>query len=193
MLPEYQHLVICQVARSKLLSWIGDIMSVEFSNAYQEVLLENLDAILKQNFMFQTRIKLFEKQTNVQVELQAKIDELTAKYQDVLGQVGKAEQYKIQADNNNAIVQEKTRIQSALNDTMRKVSGLESGLEAKQKEILDKDKELLDLKTYISKLEETVPATKLKKINTVKTEEILSVDSTVNNLFKIKVEDGSTF
>ena len=168
-------------------------MSVEFSNAYQEVLLENLDAILKQNFMFQTRIKLFEKQTNVQVELQAKIDELTAKYQDVLGQVGKAEQYKIQADNNNAIVQEKTRIQSALNDTMRKVSGLESGLEAKQKEILDKDKELLDLKTYISKLEETVPATKLKKINTVKTEEILSVDSTVNNLFKIKVEDGSTF
>ena len=58
-------------------------MSVEFSNAYQEVLLENLDAILKQNFMFQARLKLFEKQANVQSELQAKIDELTGRYKDV--------------------------------------------------------------------------------------------------------------
>ena len=168
-------------------------MSVEFSNAYQEVLLENLDAILKQNFMFQARLKLLEKQANVQVELQAKLDELTVRYQDVLGQVGKAEQYKVQADSNDAIVQEKTRIQSALNDTMRKVSGLESSLEAKQKEVLDKDKELLDLKTYISKLEENLPATKLKKINTVKSEEVLSIDSVANDLFKLKVQDGNTF
>ena len=168
-------------------------MSVEFSNAYQEVLLENLDAILKQNFMIQARLKLLEKQAIGQAELQAKLNDLTVKYQDVLGQVDKAEQYRIQADSNDAIVQEKTRIQSALNDTMRKVSGLESGLEAKQKEILDKDAELLDLKTYISKLEETVSATKLKKINTVKTEEILSIDSAANDLFKLKVEDGSTF
>jgi len=168
-------------------------MSVEFSNAYQEVLLENLDAILKQNFMFQARLKLLEKQANVQSELQAKLDELTVRYQDVLGQVGKSEQYKVQADSNDAIVQEKTRIQSALNDTMRKVSGLENSLEAKQKEVLDKDKELLDLKTYISKLEENLPATKLKKINTVKSEEVLSIDSVANDLFKLKVEDGNTF
>jgi chromosome segregation ATPase len=168
-------------------------MSVEFSNAYQEVLLENLDAILKQNFMFQARLKLLEKQANVQAELQAKLDELTVRYQDVLGQVDKTEQYKVQADSNEAIVQEKTRIQSALNDTMRKVSGLESSLEAKEKQIADKDAELLDLKTYISKLEENLPATKLKKINTVTPEEVLSIDSAANNLFKIKVEDGSTF
>ena len=76
---------------------------------------------------------------------------------------------------------------------MRKVSGLENSLEAKQKEILDKDKELLDLKTYISKLEENLPATKLKKINTVKSEEVLSIDSVANDLFKLKVEDGNTF
>jgi hypothetical protein len=168
-------------------------MSVEFSNAYQEVLIENLDSILKQNFMFQARLKLFEKQANGQVELQTKLDELTVKYQDVLGQVGKAEQYKIRADSNESIVQEKTRIQSALNDTMRKVSEMESSLEAKQKDILNKNTELLDLKTYISKLEETIPATKLKKINTVKPEEVLSIDSAINDLFKIKIDDGSTF
>ena len=168
-------------------------MSVEFSNAYQEVLIENIDSILKQNFMFQARLKLFEKQANGQAELQAKLDDVTAKYQDVLGQVGKAEQYKIRAESNDTIVQEKNRIQSALNDTMRKVSELESSLEAKQKDILNKNAELLDLKTYISKLEETIPATKLKKINTVKPEEILSIDSAVSDLFKIKVDEGSTF
>ena len=44
-------------------------MSVEFSNAYQEVLLENLDVILKQNFMMQARLKLFEKETNLRAEV----------------------------------------------------------------------------------------------------------------------------
>jgi hypothetical protein len=52
---------------------------------------------------------------------------------------------------------------------------------------------LLELKNYISKLEENLPATKLKKINTVKPEETLSIDSAVSDLFKIKAEDGSTF
>jgi chromosome segregation ATPase len=168
-------------------------MSVEFSNAYQEVLLENLDSILKQNFMFQARLKLLERQTASQAELQAKLDELTVRHQDVLGQVGKAESYRIQAESNDAIVQEKTRIQSALNDTMKKVSGLESSLEVLKKEILDKDAELLDLKAYIPKLEETVPAIKLKKTNTVKPEEVLPINSTVNNRSKTKVEDGNTF
>ena len=168
-------------------------MSVEFSNAYQEVLLENLDSILKQNFMFQARLKLLEKQSNGQAELQAKLDELTATHQQALQQIGQTQHYKVQAESNDAIVQEKSRIQSALNDAMKKMSGLESSLEAKQKEILDKDAELLELKNYISKLEENLPATKLKKINTVKPEEILSIDSAVSDLFKIKVEDGSTF
>ena len=168
-------------------------MSVEFSNAYQEVLIENLDSILKQNFMFQARLKLFEKQANGQVELQTKLDELTVKYQDVLEQVGKTEQYKIRADSNESIVQEKTRLQSALNDTMRKVSELESSLEAKQNDILNKNAELLDLKTYISKLEEIISATKLKKTNTVKPEEVLSINSAVNGLSKIKFDDGGTF
>ena len=168
-------------------------MNVEFSNAYQEVLLENLDVILKQNFMMQTRLKLLEKEANVRAEMQAKIDELTVKHQEALEQIGQTQHYKTQAESNDAIVQEKSRIQSALNDAMKKMSGLESSLEAKQKEILDKDAELLELKNYISKLEESLPATKLKKINTVKPEEILSIDSAVSDLFKIKVEDGSTF
>ena len=171
-------------------------MSVEFSNAYQEVLLENLDAILKQNFMFQARIKLFEKEANSKAELQAKLDDVTAKYQSVLEQVGVAEQYKTRADDNDAIVQEKTRIQSALNDTMRELASCKGVLEVKDKEVLAKNTELEQLKSRIVELEKLIPpepAPKVVKKLTVKSEEIKPIDSVSNTPLKIKVDDGSSF
>ena len=126
-------------------------MSVEFSNAYQEVLLENIDSILKQNFMFQTQLKLVEKEANIKTELQAKLDDVTVRYQQALEQVGQAEQYKAQASSNDAIVQEKSRIQSALNDTMRELGVTKSELEKSQSEVAE-------LKTRIKELEKLVPA-----------------------------------
>jgi len=174
-------------------------MSVEFSNAYQEVLLENLDAILKQNFMFQARIKLFEKEANSKAELQAKLDDVTAKYQSVLEQVGAAEQYKTRADDaddNDAIVQEKTRIQSALNDTMRELASCRGALEVKDKEVLTKNTELKQLKSRIVELGKLIPpepAPKVVKKLTVKSEEIKPIDSVPNTPLKIKVDDGSSF
>lgn len=161
-------------------------MSVEFSNVYQEVLLENIDAILKQNFIFQAKLKLFEREANNREELQAKVNELTALYQDSLARIGKAEQYKVRAESNDAIVQEKTRIQSALNDTMKKVETLSNSLETTEKE-------LSELKEYVAKLETVVPVNKLKKLNTVKVEETKPVDSAPVDLLAFKVEDGSTF
>ena len=35
-------------------------MSVEFSNAYQEILLDNFNSVIKQNLMFQTQLKMAE-------------------------------------------------------------------------------------------------------------------------------------
>lgn len=161
-------------------------MSVEFSNAYQEVLLENIDAILKQNFIFQTKLKLFEKEANNRAELQAKVNELTELYQDSLARINKAEQYKSRAESSDAIVQEKTRIQSALNDSMKKVATLSMSLETTEKE-------LSELKDYVSKLESIVPVTKLRKINTVKVEELKPEEPAPVDLLAFKVEDGSTF
>lgn len=162
-------------------------MSVEFSNAYQEVLLENLDSILKQNFMFQTRIKLFEKEANFKTELQAKLDDVTVKYQEALAQVGEAEHYKVQASSNDAIVQEKTRIQSALNDTMRELGTAKSALERSQEEVVE-------LKSRVAELEKLIPpAPKVTKKTTVKTEDKKPDDSASTDLFKIKVDDGSSF
>ena len=167
-------------------------MSLDFSNAYQEVLIENIDAILKQNFLFQAKIKLFEREANTKSELQAKVEELSNLYQESLQQINKSEQYKIQAENSSTIVQEKTRIQSALNDAMKSIAILNENLEAKEDELKKTNLEVTELKMYIAKLEELVPANKLKKINIVKEEEQKPVDVTPIDLFTLKV-DGSTF
>ena len=161
-------------------------MNVEFSNAYQEVLLENLDVILKQNFMMQTRLKLLEKEANVRAEMQAKIDELTVKHQEALEQIGQTQHYKVQAESNDAIVQEKTRIQSALNDAMRELGNTKSALEAREKEVKE-------MNSKISELEKLVPpAPKVVKKVTVKTEEKpVEISATETN--KVRVEAGGTF
>ena len=161
-------------------------MSVEFSNAYQEVLLENLDVILKQNFMMQARLKLLEKEANVRAEMQAKIDEITVKHQEALEQIGQSQHYKVQAESNEAIVQEKTRIQSALNDAMRELGTTKNVLEAKEKEVEE-------MKSKISELEKLVPiASKVVKKPTVKTEEKpVEISATETN--KVRVEAGGTF
>ena len=168
-------------------------MNVEFSNAYQEVLLENLDVILKQNFMMQTRLKLLEKETNVRAEMQAKIDELTVKHQEALQQIGQTQHYKVQAESNDAIVQEKNRIQSALNDTMRELGATKNSLDSITQQLNLKNKEVEEMKSRISELEKLVPpAPKVVKKITVKTEEKpVEISATETN--KLEVEVGGTF
>ena len=168
-------------------------MSVDFSNAYQEVLLENLDVILKQNFMMQTKLKLFEKETNIRAEMQAKIDDLTVKNQEVLQQVEQTQHYRVQAESNDAIVQEKSRIQSALNDTMRELGATKNSLDSITQELNLKNKEVEKMKSRISELEKLVPpAPKVVKKITVKTEE-KPVEISATETEKIKVEVGGTF
>ena len=162
-------------------------MSVEFSNSYQEVLLENLDVILKQNFMMQARLKLLEKEANVRAEMQAKIDELTVKHQEALQQIGQTQHYKTQAESNEAIVQEKTRIQSALNDAMRELGNTKSALEAREKEVKE-------MSSKISELEKLIPvASKVFKKPTVKAIEEKPVEISATETNKERVEAGGTF
>ena len=168
-------------------------MNVEFSNAYQEVLLENLDVILKQNFMMQTKLKLFEKEANLRAEMQAKIDDLTVKNQEVLQQVEQTQHYRVQAESNDAIVQEKSRIQSALNDTMRELGTTKNSLDSITQQLNLKNKEVEEMKSRISELEKLVPpAPKVVKKITVKTEE-KPVEISATETEKIKVEVGGTF
>lgn len=162
-------------------------MSVEFSNAYQEILLDNLLSIIKQNFVFQTQLKLAEETGKSKVELQTKYEELIRVHETLKNQLSDAETYKAIAVLNESAHEEKSRLQAALNDTMKKNTGL-------QKTIEIKDAEINALKDYISKLENIAPASKLKKVNPEKfIEEKPVKEPAPNDLFTIKANDGSSF
>jgi len=195
-------------------------MSVEFSNTYQEILLDNLMAIIKQNFIFQTQIKVAESASKEHEETKKKLEELTALYNTAKSELLQLNVYKNKAESNSSAHEEKSRIQSALNDEMKKSSSLQKELENKNSEISrlkteknnevnkvknEKDEEIVKLKDYINQLESIAPSTKLKKISPEKTiskEEktinVLSVFEEKNDSTKIenklkKVLDGSTF
>ena len=162
-------------------------MSVEFSNAYQEILLDNIVAIIKQNFMFQTQLKLAEETGKQKQEIQVKYNELVGVHEALKNQLTETESFKAIADSNSSAHEEKTRLQGALNDMMKKKTTLE-------KQIEKKDAEIESLKEYIAKLEGIAPVSKLKKINPEKVvEEEKPVEQPTPDLFAIKVNDGSSF
>ena len=103
-----------------------------FLNTYTEVMLENVTSVIKQNFMFQTQLKLAEtklaqlddakKQAdNLLIqnrELQSKVNELTS----LTGS------YKNVAD-------DKSRLQVSLNETSQAKNQLQADLNAAQQEL----------------------------------------------------------
>ncbi len=158
-------------------------MSAEFSNTYQEILLDNLVSIIKQNFVFQTQLKLVEKTGQEKAELQARFDDVNTKYEAIKGNVELLEQLRARADISNSVVEEKNRIQLALNDFMSKNNVL-------QKQLKDKELEISELKKTIEKLEEIAPISKLKKISVEKKKEPETVTTVLEEK---KVDDGSSF
>lgn len=156
-------------------------MSVEFSNTYQEILLDNLVSIIKQNFIFQTQLKLAGDVGAEKASLQAKLNEVTSAYESIKKDSEVIEQLRARADLNNSVTQEKDRIQRALNDMMQKNSLLQSNLEKK-------DLEIKDLMEQISKMKEMLPASKLKKLGIE-----IEPETVTQPVKEIKVNDGSSF
>ena len=178
-------------------------MSVEFSNTYQEILLDNLVSIIKQNFIFQTQLKLAENGNKDKTELQEKYDTLLSQYESLKSQTPELEALRLRVDTNAGAHEEKSRIQSALNDEMRKNVELKRQLEVKSSELTVKNAELevksselagqhqeiVDLKNQILKLESSIPTPKLKKSNSV----FDPIESTPLTPSSSKGKDGSTF
>ena len=158
-------------------------MSVEFSNAYQEILLDNLMSIIKQNFVFQTQLKIAENVKNNYDELSKQLDSLKEENNSLREQVGQVDGYKLRAEANNSAHEEKSRIQSALNDGMRKSALLKTNLE--QKEV-----EILELKEKIKLLETPEPTPTPKS----KSKPVIEKEPTSNTpLVLSKGKDGSMF
>ena len=164
-------------------------MSVEFSNTYQEILLDNLVSIIKQNFIFQTQLKLAENGNKDKSELQETYDTLFSQYESLKSQTPELEALRLRVDTNAGAHEEKSRIQSALNDEMRKSVELNRQLEAKSSELARQHQEIVDLKNQILKLESLIPVSKTKKSNSV----FDPIESTPLIPSSSKGKDGSTF
>ena len=178
-------------------------MSVEFSNTYQEILLDNLVSIIKQNFIFQTQLKLAEGGNKDKAELQEKYDTLFSQYESLKSQTPELEALRLRVDTNAGAHEEKSRIQSALNDEMKKsvelkgqleaksseLAGKHAELEVKSSELAGKTQEIVDLKNQILKLESSISTSKPKKSNSV----FDPIESTPLIPSSSKGKDGSTF
>ena len=178
-------------------------MSVEFSNTYQEILLDNLVSIIKQNFIFQTQLKLAENGNKDKTELQEKYDILFSQYDSLKSQTPELEALRLRVGANAGAHEEKSRIQSALNDEMKKSVELNRQLEAKSSELAEKNadleaksselarqhQEIVDLKNQILKLESLIPVSKTKKSNSV----FDPIESAPLIPSSSKGKDGNTF
>jgi len=164
-------------------------MSVEFSNTYQEILLDNIVSIIKQNFVFQTQLKMTESAGKEKTELQEKYDTLFSQYNSLKSQTPELEALRLRADTNSGAHEEKSRIQSALNDEMKKCVELKGQLETKSSELARQHQEIVDLKNQILKLESLIPVSKPKKSNSV----FDLIESTPLTPSSSKGKDGSTF
>ena len=139
-------------------------MDGKFLDVYNEVILENFNAVLKQNFMFQTQLKFAEENTKEIGELEKKLATLASENSDANISREEIKTLKEIISQKDAIIQsssntdnERHRLQTAVNNQMKEIEGF-------KKTIDDLQKQQKDQQEYITQLEEMLPNSKKKKL-----------------------------
>ena len=162
-----------------------------FINAYNEVILDNLTAIMKQNFMFQTQMKFLEERVstipaleekgklydsvvNEKLELQNKISSLTSENEN---------KDNIIKNSNNSDA-DKHRLQTALNEQAKELERLSNKVTNVEKDIVDKN-------YYIKQLEDMLPNSKRKKLGLEIIESIKEEVEEVKSTEKVSVKENN--
>jgi predicted RNase H-like nuclease (RuvC/YqgF family) len=173
-------------------------MDGKFLNVYNEVVLENFNAVLKQNFMFQTQLKFAEEKTKEVGELEKKLATLTSENSDANILREEINALKERISQKDAIIQsssntdnERHRLQTAVNTQMKEIEGL-------KKTIGDLQQQQKDQQVYVTQLEEMLPNSKKKKLGIelpeeqkpIK-EEPITLNKEDDNLLKFASTGGS--
>jgi DNA polymerase II large subunit len=139
-------------------------MDGKFLDVYNEVILDNFNAVLKQNFMFQTQIKFAEEKVKEVGELEKKLAALTSENSDANILREEIKTLKDTINQKEAIIQSSTnadnerhRLQTAVNNQMKEIEGL-------KKTIDDLQQKQKDQQVYVTQLEEMLPNSKKKKL-----------------------------
>jgi chromosome segregation ATPase len=185
---------------------------VNFINAYNEVILDNLTAIMKQNFMFQTQMKFLEERVSKIPEMEQKLasvesdknnkqEEYNRLLNDKNNLANEVSSLKHEIENKNSIIQnnittdnDKHRLQTAVNEQAGEIEKLKNRIESMEKEI-DSNKK------YTTQLEEMLPNSKKKKLGieipeeeTPKVEVKKEETAPINNVTPLTFESaGGTF
>jgi len=164
-----------------------------FINAYNEVILENLNAIMKQNFMFQTQIKFLEQRVNEIPEMEKKLADFekikSSELEKLQNSTGDFEKKLSEKQNDyNRLVDEKNNLagqvlslKNEVEDKNRIIQNNVTGdndrhrlqtavnqqageIEKLSNRIESMEKEIDSHKKYTTQLEEMLPNSKKKKL-----------------------------
>ena len=140
------------------------MMDGKFLNVYNEVILDNFNAVLKQNFMFQTQLKFAEEKAKEVGELEKKLATLVSEDSDANILKNEISSLKNTITQKEAIIQnssntdnERHRLQTAVNNQMREIEGLKKTIDNLQKQQKNQHE-------YVTQLEEMLPNSKKKKL-----------------------------
>lgn len=170
-----------------------------FINAYNEVILDNLNAIMKQNFMFQTQIKFLEERVSMIPGLEEKGNLYDSVVREKTELENRLVSLKNEIQNKDNIIKnttnsdaDKHRLQTALNEQAKELERLSN-------KITDVENDIDDKNYYIKQLEDMLPNSKRKKLgleiieSTKEEVEEIKITEKNNNVI-LKVESsGGTF
>jgi seryl-tRNA synthetase len=174
-----------------------------FLNVYNEVVLENFTAVLKQNFMFQTQIKFLDEKIKEIPALQEKGNSYDSVVREKNELQNKIVSLTSEVENKDTIIKnssnsdaDKHRLQTALNEQAKELEKLSNKVANIENDIADKN-------NYIKQLEDMLPNSKRKKLGLEiiesakeEVEEVKSTEkvSVKENNVVLKVESaGGTF
>jgi uncharacterized phage infection (PIP) family protein YhgE len=164
-----------------------------FINAYNEVILENLNAIMKQNFMFQTQMRFLEERVNKIPEMEQKLADFekikSSELEQLQNSAGdfekkladKQNEYNCLVDEKNSLAGEVLSLKNEVEDKNRIIQNnvtsdndkhrlqtavnQQSGeIEKLKNRIESMEKEIDSHKKYNLQLEEMLPNSKKKKL-----------------------------
>jgi predicted RNase H-like nuclease (RuvC/YqgF family) len=153
-----------------------------FINAYNEVILDNLNAIMKQNFMFQTQIKFLEERVSLVPGFEEKgrlydlvVIEKTELENRLVSLKNEIENKDTLIKNSSSSDADKHRLQTAVNQ------------QAKELDVLKKNYD--EQKEYIKQLEDMLPNSKRKKLGLEVPETLKENIEEVKSTEKVSVKE----
>ena len=162
-----------------------------FINAYNEVVLENFTAVLKQNFMFQTQIKFLEERVNTIPALEEKGNLYDSVVREKLELQNKISSLTSENENKDNIIRnttnsdvDKHRLQKALNEQAKELERLSN-------KVSDVENDIADKKYYIKQLEDMLPNSKRKKLGLEVIESIKEEVEDVKSTEKVSVKEDN--